>query len=145
MSNQSGDKSGNQKGKSANNFVFYRDLVIPESEWNGTAFNRAFRYGDALFETVRICKGKPLFFMHHYSRLILGMETLRLDIPEFWQPEFFRKGIRDLAKMAEIPDGRLRITVWRDGQGKYQPQTNSVDLLMEIEPLDMTFYGWSKG
>jgi len=31
--------------------------------------NRGYNYGDALFETIKVLNGKPLFFEDHYIQL----------------------------------------------------------------------------
>jgi branched-subunit amino acid aminotransferase/4-amino-4-deoxychorismate lyase len=40
--------------------------------------NRAFRYGDGLFETIRVIKGRPHNLMAHYNRLLSGINVLNL-------------------------------------------------------------------
>jgi branched-chain amino acid aminotransferase len=122
--------------------IFHRDLVVPEEQLQLHPGNRAFRYGDAVFETLRICKGQPLFFPHHYSRFILGLETLRMDIPEHWQLDFLRRGMQDLARESGMPNARLRMTAWRQGEGRYLPERQDPELLMQIEPLPEPFYGF---
>ncbi len=127
---------------SARKLVFHRDLVVPESEVHISPGNRAFRYGDAAFETLRICKGLPLFFPHHYSRFILGLETLRMDIPEHWQLDFLRRGMVDLARESGMSNARLRMMAWRQGEGRYLPKSHIPELFMEIEALPDPFYGF---
>ncbi|MBI1191944.1 MAG: hypothetical protein GC205_02035 [Bacteroidetes bacterium] len=124
--------------------IFHRDLVVPESELTISLRNRAFRYGDAVFETLRICKGQPLFFPHHYSRFIMGLETLRMDVPEHWQLDFLRRGMMDLASASGTPNARLRMMAWRQGEGRYLPQSHAPELFMELEPLPDPFYGFPK-
>ena len=42
--------------------------------------NRAFKYGDALFETVRYVNGTLFFWEDHYFRLMASMRILRMEI-----------------------------------------------------------------
>ena len=45
--------------------------------------NRAFLYGDSVFETLRIIDNKIVFWEDHYFRLMSSMRIIRLDIPDF--------------------------------------------------------------
>ena len=57
-------------------FVNYNGNIIEASQPIFTASNRAFRYGDAVFETIRLMNGEILFFEHHLNRLAQSMELL---------------------------------------------------------------------
>lgn len=39
--------------------------------------NRGFRYGDALFETMKVLNGKIILSHHHFERLFNGLRLLR--------------------------------------------------------------------
>lgn len=113
----------------------YRGIASGSTMPDIPRLNRAFRYGDGIFETIRIARGLPLFYPHHYSRFIEGLITLGFAVPEHWQPEFFRQQILKLAEESQIPHGRLRITAWRNGEGRYLPDSDDPDWLLELEPL----------
>lgn len=44
--------------------------------------DRAFQYGDGLFETIAIRKGQPRLWNYHMDRLTEGCERLRISMPE---------------------------------------------------------------
>ena len=107
--------------------------------------NRAFRYGDALFETIRYHKGTPLFFEDHYKRLLGGMDILMMETGSLPTPDKLSKQITSLVvKNAIFKDARIRLTVFRNGAGLYTPETNSVSYLIEASPLDNGFYTYNK-
>jgi branched-chain amino acid aminotransferase len=107
--------------------------------------NRAFRYGDALFETIRYHKGTPLFFEDHYKRLLGGMDILVMETGSLPTPDKLSKQITSLVvKNAIFKDARIRLTVFRNGAGLYTPETNSVSYLIEASPLDNGFYTYNK-
>ena len=55
--------------------------------------NRAFLYGDSVFETLRIIDNKIVFWEDHYFRLMSSMRIIRLDIPDNYTPDFLQKNI----------------------------------------------------
>ncbi len=122
--------------------VFYRDNFIElnqDSTWN----NRAFRYGDGLFETMRIMNGELLFFQDHMDRLFAGMQTLKMDIPKLWDTNYFYQLVCALMEQNQITvSGRIRIQVWRDGEGYYAPQHSVPQLFIEIKPIAGKTYEW---
>ena len=43
--------------------------------------NRAYRFGDGLFESIRVVNGKPCFIGAHWARLTEGLKVLRIACP----------------------------------------------------------------
>ena len=64
----------------ATTYINYNGNIIDAGQPLFTAANRAFRYGDALFETIRLMQGEILFFEKHLSRLSRSMELLKMNI-----------------------------------------------------------------
>jgi branched-chain amino acid aminotransferase len=103
--------------------------------------NRAFLYGDAVFETVKIVNSKILFLEDHYFRLMSSMRIVRMEIPMNFTMEFIEEQIITLAKVNNLEDSsRARITVYRNDGGYYLPQNNSVSYLIQVEKLENTTY-----
>jgi branched-chain amino acid aminotransferase len=103
--------------------------------------NRAFLYGDAVFETVKIKDAKVLFLEDHYFRLMSSMRVIRMEIPMNFTMEYFEELILELVKAKQIQtSARARITVFRNDGGYYLPKTNTVSFLVNAEPLLHSFY-----
>lgn len=102
--------------------------------------NRGFKYGDAVFETVRIVNGKPCFLSAHMDRLRKGLDVLRM----VYEPTFFdllEQQILSLLQKNNIGKGaRIRITVYRTGEGLYEPSDESKSYVIEAIPLEHNFY-----
>lgn len=103
--------------------------------------NRAFLYGDAVFETVKIVDSKILFSEDHYFRLMSSMRILRMEIPMNFTMEYLEEQILALAKIKKIENSsRARITVYRNDGGYYLPQTNTISFLINVESLERKQY-----
>jgi branched-chain amino acid aminotransferase len=102
---------------------------------------RALSYGDGLFETMRMRKGKVLFIEDHYFRLMASMRILRMTIPMEFTPEFLVAECEKLAHHFGYENSRLRLQVVRDGTGSYTPiHSNGIHWWIEIEPLGEADY-----
>lgn len=107
--------------------------------------NRAFRYGDALFETIYVSYTNCHFLEQHLKRLIKGMKILSMDIPVgFNERLFLRKIQRLLHKNHHIKGARIRIAVFRNDGGLYTPTDNSISYTIESEHLENTTYEINK-
>ena len=53
--------------------------------------DRAYQYGDGLFETMRLQNGAVRFLDAHLERLLLGCERLKIDPPDVRRPSRPRK------------------------------------------------------
>ncbi len=104
--------------------------------------NRAFKYADAVFETVKIVAGKILFLEDHYFRLMSSMRIVRMRIPMEFTMEFLENEILKLVKVKglAVAVARARITVYRDSEGLYAPTQNKIAYVIEVsEKKDKTY------
>lgn len=98
--------------------------------------NRAFRYGDSLFESIRLCNNHLMFLREHVNRLKIGMTVLRMNLPAELSTENMHEFIMHLLKHnSHAPNARIRLTVFRNDGGFYTPETNDISFLIESEEL----------
>ncbi|MBF7090438.1 aminotransferase class IV [Flavobacterium sp. ALJ2] len=103
--------------------------------------NRAFLYGDGVFETFKIVDNKVLFIEDHYFRLMSSMRIVRMEIPMNFTMEYLEEQILSLLNYNSISDSaRARITVYRNNGGYYLPQNNTVSFLIHATALDNKEY-----
>lgn len=104
------------------------------------ADNRSFLYGDGLFETMRLVDGHLLFAADHLQRLSNGAKVLGLQLPPVLSVDGLLQLAADAAQRNQYTHARLRLTVYRRGEGRYQPQTQQTDWLLTAELLPNAEY-----
>lgn len=106
--------------------------------------NRAFLYGDGVFETLKIANNKILFLENHYFRLMASMRIVRMQIPKNFTLEYFEEQILNLAKTNNCQNSaRIRFTVFRNDGGFYLPKTREVSFLIQAASLDNVLYSFT--
>ncbi|MFV8367623.1 aminotransferase class IV [Flavobacterium sp. XS1P27] len=119
--------------------------TIVSEDANILTQNRAFLYGDAVFETVKIINNKILFLEDHYFRLMSSMRVVRMEIPMNFTMEYLEEQILSLVtKNQVVHSSRARITIYRNDGGYYLPQNNTVSFLIHSIALENTFYSIEK-
>ena len=103
-----------------------------------TVSNRAFRYGDGVFETLKIVDSKIVFFEDHYFRLMASMRMLRMEIPIKFTLEFLINEIEKTTQANNLnANVRVRLSVFRKEGGFYNPNSNEVDFVIEAQELSI--------
>ncbi len=97
--------------------------------------NRAFHFGDGLFESLRIVEGKPCFVDAHWARLITGAELLRIKLPPGLDREAFERWIVELVKLTGRDQARCRFTLFRGGGGHYRPEQHEGVFTIEVKSM----------
>jgi branched-subunit amino acid aminotransferase/4-amino-4-deoxychorismate lyase len=118
-------------------FVSYDGEVVLPSLVPVNFSSRAFRFGDSLFESVRVGHSTPLFLDKHLNRLLVSMPVLKMEpvVPlDFNNVTLY---IERLLKSNRFFSGcRLRLTLFREGSGFYLPETNKAHILIEAFQLE---------
>ena len=115
--------------------------TITSSDSNLLVNNRAFLYGDGVFETLKIIDNKILFLEDHYFRLMASMRVVRMEIPMNFTMEYFEEQVLSLANTNGCEaSARARITVYRNEGGYYLPKQRSVSFLINCIALENKVY-----
>jgi branched-chain amino acid aminotransferase len=122
-------------------FVSFDGDVISSAQVPVDYTSRAFRFGDSVFESIRVSRLKPLFLEKHISRLILSLAEVKMVPVVPVDEEQIRYMIEKLLKSNRIFGScRVRLTVFRDGSGSYCPEGRKAHMLIEAFPLESNDY-----
>ena len=130
--------------------VFLNGEFVPEEKAVVSVFDRSFQFGDGLFETLRVYRGKPFRWADHIERLRRGAEFLKIKLPAYERnpliPSFSPNGgegdhqllhfAMELIERNAMPESLLRITLSR-GVGKrgYSPKgADRPTMVMTLHP-----------
>ncbi len=123
------------------NFILFNDEFLIADQAVIKASNRGFKFGDGLFESMRMCNGKLQFAAQHADRLRAGMKALKMEGYALLDEYFLKQKTIDLQKKNKFKGNvRFRLTIYREGEGLYTPQANKVGYLLEGIPLEQTNY-----
>lgn len=122
--------------------VNYNGNILPESENFLNHENRGLRYGDAVFESIRVSGDTIFFWEDHYLRLMASMRILRMEIPMNFTMEFLASEIKKTAASNGLTNGtaRIRLTIFRNNGGLYLPESNEISYCIEAKVLSSPFY-----
>jgi len=114
--------------------VFLNGHFVPEEKAVVSAFDRGFCYGDGLFETMRVVKGKPFRMAQHVERMVRGADFLKIRLPS--SPKELQQFAEQLIENNQMPDAVLRLTVTRgSGERGYSPKgADSPTVVMTLHP-----------
>ena len=117
-------------------FLVYNSDILSESDFQLSINDRAFQYGDGLFETIRYANGQIWFWSDHFARLSAGMTVLQLTQPYGFTAETIYQRILQILAANELinQSARIKIQVWRQPGGLYTPTQNKTNLLITAQP-----------
>ncbi|MES2456723.1 MAG: aminotransferase class IV [Bacteroidota bacterium] len=126
-------------------YILHNDEFLPAGQPFLTAHNRSFRYGDGLFESMRMCNGKLRFAEQHADRLRAGMKALKMEGGNLLDEYFLRHKTTELCKRNKLRENaRFRLSVYRAGDGLYTPASNKSGYILESSVLNEPTYELNK-
>ena len=117
--------------------------ALQDSDFHMSFANRSFLYGDGVFETLKIANNKILFWEDHYFRLMASLRIVRMDIPMSFTMEYIEEQILVLVRAMNIHESaRVRFTAYRNSEGFYLPNNNSISFVIQASKLDNLKYNY---
>jgi len=119
---------------------------LTNSLFNGTWFendqplilpdNRAFRYGEGLFETMRAQRGEVPLFDYHWQRLTSSLPLLYFELPIHFTADHLKEQIQKLCRKNKLSDAaRVRLMIFKGEGGIWEAPTSSFNWLLQCWPL----------
>ena len=93
--------------------------------------NRAFRYGDGFFETIRFENNRMPLFKYHLQRMEASNNLFKFDPSTFSFSEI-QNLIAETFRLNNIQSGIARVSFFRTSEGRYTPLQNECSFLIEV-------------
>ncbi|MEO9022900.1 MAG: aminotransferase class IV [Ginsengibacter sp.] len=117
-------------------FFIYNGKYFPQNEPVISVVNHGLRYGDGLFETMRMQEGRILNVDFHFERFFSGMRTLQFNIPDFFSQNFFLFEVNKLLlRNSNQKNARIRLMAFRGDGGISDNENNFPEYIIEEWPL----------
>lgn len=101
------------------------------------ADNRSFRYGEGLFETIRLHNNHIPLWNEHFNRLYLSLPRLYFLLPAHFTSEFLKREVLSLAEKNKCSRAaRVRITVFKGEGGLWDVPASQFNYLIQCWPLE---------
>jgi len=127
-----------------NQIVFNGNFVQANEKIAGTA-NRGLRYGDGLFETMKMVNGKILLDDYHRQRLFYGLALMKFKVPAGFTWDVLIKKATELARNNNCSVfARIRLMLFRDDEPLRQGGNGKVNYAIEASSLDRSYKSFHK-
>jgi branched-chain amino acid aminotransferase len=117
-------------------YINFNGSYIHSEESFINADNRGFRYGDGLFETIKVTDNKIHLAEYHFERLFSSMKILQFDIPDIFTVENLSEQILSLCeKNHHQTSARVRVIVFRRNGKLFDAENSSPNYIIQTEGL----------
>ncbi|MFN4854911.1 MAG: aminotransferase class IV [Bacteroidota bacterium] len=123
---------------------FFNGHYYPYSQVMIPINNRSFRFGDGIFESLRVIDGRAPLLQFHLNRMRKYAALLQLNLDRFFSDSEISQFVNGLLASNGIASGgRLRINIFRQSGEFYTPESNEISLLIEAEPLPTSQFDYN--
>ena len=118
------------------NSICFNGKIVSGEEPVLLASNRSYRYGDGIFETMKVLNGNILLTTCHFERLFASLSLLKFEIPKLFAKEKLEQDILNLCRKNDCEKlARVRLSVFRGNGGLYD-EDKMLQYIIECRPLN---------
>jgi branched-chain amino acid aminotransferase len=126
------------------NYICVNGKIIEADQPTLRVDNRGYRYGDGLFETLRVCHGQIPLEVFHFERLFNSLALLQFELPAHFTRDKLLTEVLSLCKKNKSErNGRIRLSISR-GHGGLFDDNRSLLYIIESWPLDEGSLGFNE-
>lgn len=126
-------------------FILHNGRLKRRQEISFSLEHRFVRFADGFFETMRSFAIHVPLLSYHYQRMQKAFKLLILNNSQFPDEETLRFDIERLIKSNKhFGSNRIRLTVYRAGEGNYATNSDEIEWFIESIKLDNKTFGDSK-
>jgi branched-chain amino acid aminotransferase len=108
-------------------FISYNGVLLPSEQPGLSAGNRSYKWGDGVFETIKVYKGRLLLPAIHFDRLFLSLQLLEIK-PTFNRPELEGQILALCEKNGCTDVARVRLAVYRNHENQAGYTIEAIEL-----------------
>ena len=123
------------------NFYQFNDSTLKLSEQSVSIESRGLRYGEGVFETMKLINNSIPLYDFHMERFFSGMEVLQLKPPPFYNPQKIKKFIAELCRKNNCADSaRVRLSCIGSNGGVWDKQDQFADIIIQSWKLPENYH-----
>lgn len=95
--------------------------LLDASRASVSVFDRGYLFGEGVFDTIRVCNGRPAFLEFHYQRTCAACAAIAIDFP--LTLAMYARDVTRTAHANRMRDGVVRVTVSAQGERSHYAPT----------------------
>lgn len=125
--------------------LFHDGHFLRDDSLLAGAGNRGLRYGDGVFETMKLNLGRIQLGEQHMERLFSGLKLLEFDCPAYFNGPYLLDKITQLATRNNHSRlARIRLMVYRGNGGLYDAENNYPHHILQSWALPEANHHWNE-
>lgn len=118
-------------------YTIYNGKMVGADELLIHPSNRSFRYGEGLFETIRLQNRQMPLWERHWKRLHESLPLLYFSLPAHFSADRLHDEVLQLAQKNKCADAaRIRMTIFKGEGGLWEIPTASFHYIIQCWPLE---------
>jgi branched-chain amino acid aminotransferase len=125
--------------------VYYNNEQCDSNAGDMPWDNHSFRYGDGVFESMKVSNGVIHFKEQHFERLVGGLAALRIRLPRTFTLQTIEEQVLELVKANNFGSSlRVRLTCFRSGRELFDEE-NSLQYVLQVTEAEEGYKLNTKG